>query len=203
MMTHPNALKESASQTAGPYVHLGCVPSVTGKMESQLPELGATMIAEGVQGERIQLSGRVFDGGGEVVKDALIEVWQADHAGLFSSADETPNKSDPNFTGWGRQATGLEDGLFSFETIKPGQVPWPGGGMQAPHIALMIAARGINLALHTRVYFGDETDANAIDPVLLLAGDRAGTMIAEKTAEAKFHINIRLQGEGETVFIDV
>ena len=197
-------LKESPSQTAGPYVHIGCVPTFAG-LESVYPEdLGKSMVNDATRGERIAIGGRVYDGAGAVIRDALIEIWQADADGLFNSVSETRGMADPNFTGWGRQPTDGETGLYRFETVKPGRVPFPDGRLQAPHICVWIVARGINLGLHTRLYFGDEEEANAQDPILarIENADRVKTLIAPREANG-YRFDIRLQGESETVFFDI
>ncbi len=201
-MNKPNALIESASQTAGPYVHIGCVPSAAALLNGAIPDLGAPMISGDASGERVTIKGQILDGDGQPVKDAILEIWQADAEGLFNSPEERRGVSDPNFTGWGRLAVDFDDASFCIETLKPGRIPWPEGGQQAPYLAIMVAARGINLALHTRIYFSDETAANQSDPVLSLAGEGAETMIAQKSAEGVYDFTIRLQGEGETVFLD-
>ncbi len=200
-----SGLHESASQTAGPYVHIGCMPNLAalGAMYGGT-DLGTEMITGEAQGQRIAVGGRVLDGKGAPLTDALLEIWQADHAGLFNSPSETRGAADPAFTGWGRQAADGQTGRFRFDTIKPGRVPWPDGRLQAPHIGLWIVARGINLGLHTRIYFGDEAEANAEDPVLRQIGDpaRAATLIATADRD-RYSIDVYLQGENETVFLDV
>ncbi len=195
--------KESASQTAGPYVHIGCVPSFAG-LEGQGPDLGATMLSDATRGERITVEGHVYDGAGAPLCDALLEIWQADADGLYASPEETRGTADPGFTGWGRRPTDGETGLYRFETIKPGRVPWPDGRMQAPHLSLWLVARGINLGLATRIYFADETEANAEDPVLVRLDPpaRARTLMAERQGDT-YRFNIHLQGPDETVFLDV
>ncbi len=183
-------LKESASQTAGPYVHIGCVPSFAGLGGE---DLGSEMLSGAVEGERIDIEGHVFDGDGVALTDAMLEIWQADSVGGFDN---------PDFPGWGRQPTDGESGLFRFKTIRPGRLEWPGGGLQAPHIAFWIVARGINLGLHTRMYFGDEAGANVEDPVLALVGTRRAGLVAPREGDA-YRFDIHLQGENETVFFDV
>lgn len=204
MMQQLRRLKETASQTAGPYVHIGLTPNLC-EISGVYPEdLGARMVNEKTRGERITVKMRIFDGAGAVIKDALIEIWQADSDGLYNTPAETRGTADPNFTGWGRQASDMETGVFTFETIKPGCVPFPDGCLQAPHLTLWIVARGINLGLHTRMYFSDEETANAQDPVLsrLEHQDRAATLIAPREGDT-YHFDIHLQGEKETVFFDV
>jgi protocatechuate 3,4-dioxygenase alpha subunit len=201
-------LKESASQTAGPYVHIGLAPGAAG-FHIYERELGNDIIAADTPGERITIEGHVYDGAGAPVKDALIEAWQADGNGVH------PHPEDPrhaevarSFRGWARILTDFRTGLFSFETIKPGSVMGRNGRRQAPHISLWIVARGINIGLQTRLYFDDEAEANAADPVLSLIEqeNRRGTLIARReTREGRtvYRFDIRLQGEGETVFFDV
>lgn len=197
-------LKESPSQTAGPYVHIGCVPNFCG-IEGVYPEdLGATMVRPGVKGEQITVTGVVYDGTGTPLKDALIEIWQADADGLHAAGDPRGD-GDPNFTGWGRKAGDYTTGEWSFNTVKPGRVPFPDGRMMAPHITFWIVARGINIGLQTRMYFPDEAEANAEDPVLMRLEhqNRVPTLIAAKLADGCYRFDIRLQGEQETVFFDV
>ncbi|QPH53645.1 protocatechuate 3,4-dioxygenase subunit alpha [Pontivivens ytuae] len=195
--------KESASQTAGPYVHIGCVPSFAG-LKGRGPDLGAAMVTDATRGERITVEGYVYDGAGAPLRDALLEIWQADADGLYASPAETRGTADPVFTGWGRQPTDGETGLYRFETIKPGRVPWPDGRMQAPHLSLWLVARGINLGLATRIYFADEAEANAGDPLLARIDppSRVRTLVAERQGDT-YCFNIHLQGPGETVFLDV
>ncbi len=194
---------ETPSQTAGPYVHIGCTPNASGIAIYQ-GDLGASMKTGPVQGQEITLRGTVFDGEGTPLRDALIEIWQADAAGLFRSANETRGVADPNFLGWGRAATDMTTGGFQFDTVKPGPVPWHDGQMQAPHITMWIVARGINIGLHTRVYFEDET-ANATDPILtqITPPNRAATLIAKKADAGSYQFDIHLQGPNETVFFDI
>ena len=201
-------LKETASQTAGPYIHIGATPNFSGISGIYPEDLGKTMVARGAKGERITIVGHVIDGGGAALKDALVEIWQADAAGLYNSPQEKRGKADPNFTGFGRQPTDLKTGEYRFETIKPGSVPFVDGRPMAPHVTFWLIARGINLGLHTRMYFSDETAANAKCPVLARLEDqsRAKTLIAqrsEKDGKAVYTFDIRLQGEGETVFFDI
>lgn len=198
-------LKESASQTAGPYVHIGCVPSFAGlKGMYGGEDLGKSMITGEAKGERIAIEGHVIDGSGTPLKDAMIEIWQADADGLFNSPTETRGKADPAFTGWGRQPTDGDTGKYRFETIKPGRVPWPDGRMQAPHIVMWVVARGINLGLNTRMYFADEEAANAEDPLLARIEHkvRIPTLIAKRDGDT-YSFDIHLQGDKETVFFDV
>ncbi len=198
------ALIETASQTAGPYVHIGCTPNICG-IAMYGGDLGAVMRTGPVQGEEITITGAVHDGLGAVLKDALVEIWQADAAGLFNTPAERRGKPDPNFTGFGRSAGDMKTGEFTFHTVKPGRVPWPDGRMQAPHASLWIVARGINIGLHTRIYFEDEPDANAADPILsrIEHRARAQSLIARRTAQGLYRFDIHLQGPQETAFLDI
>ena len=203
-MPRQAAFKESASQTAGPYAHIGGMPNFAGIPGVFPGDLGADMIGEGAKGERISITGHIYDGAGDPVRDGILEIWQADASGLFNAPAEHRGTPDPAFSGWGRRATDLETGIYRFDTIKPGQVPAPNGQLQAPHIALWIVARGINIGLLTRMYFGDEVEANAVDPVLtdLADQDRVPTLVAEGKNGA-YTFDIHLQGPRETVFFDI
>lgn len=203
-MQRLNYLRESPSQTAGPYVHIGCTPQFTG-IDVYGPDLGAVMKTGPVRGQEITLRGTVFDGTGTPLRDAMIEIWQPDADGLFPSANETRGQADPNFTGWGRSPGHMDTGEFVFETIKPGQVPWPDGRLQAPHISVWVVARGINIGLHTRIYFEDEADANATDPILsrIEHQNRVPTLLARPEDTANYRFDIHLQGADETIFLDI
>ncbi len=203
-MNRSGTLKESPSQTAGPYVHIGCTPNLAG-LAMYGGDLGAVMKTGPVQGQEITLKGTVYDGDAAALKDAMVEIWQADAAGLFNSANETRGKADPNFTGWGRSAADMQTGEFVFDTIKPGCVPFPDGRLQAPHISVWIVARGINVGLQTRLYFDDEADANATDPLLTHIADeyRVPTLLAKSEGGGVYRFDIHLQGPQETIFLDI
>ncbi|TIU29520.1 MAG: protocatechuate 3,4-dioxygenase subunit alpha [Mesorhizobium sp.] len=196
-------LKESPSQTAGPYVHIGLTPNFCGIGGVYPSDLGSTMVNDQTKGERIDLRIRVLDGTGTPLKDALIEIWQADSNGLYNSPAELRCAADPNFQGWGRQPNDMETGVCLFQTIKPGRVPFRDGRLMAPHITLWIVARGINIGLHTRLYFSDEEEANAEDPILARIEHRVRvpTLIAERQGDT-YVFDVHLQGEKETVFFD-
>lgn len=204
MLQTLNRLKETPSQTAGPYVHIGCVPNFC-EIGGIYPEdLGKTMVNDKTKGERITVRGRVIDGAGAPLRDALIEIWQADAAGLYNSPSEMRGAADPNFTGWGRCPTDMQTGEFVFETIKPGRVPFRDGRLMAPHITFWIVARGINIGLQTRMYFGDEGKANEEDPILQRIEHRVRVPTLMARAEGNtYHFDIHLQGENETVFFDI
>ena len=204
--------RETASQTAGPYVHIGLAPEAAG-FDIFENNFGSVLANEKTKGERIRIEGRVFDGIGTVLKDVLIEIWQANAEGKYAHpGDRQPGKSlDPSFRGWGRSCTDFETGTYSFDTIKPGPVEGRNGRVMAPHINAWIVARGINIGLNTRIYFSDEAEANAKDAVINLIEweARRKTLVAERldrkadSGAAIYRFDIRLQGEGETVFFDV
>jgi protocatechuate 3,4-dioxygenase alpha subunit len=187
------SLQASTSQTVGPFFIIGCT------------WLNRNEIAgEGVAGERVIIEGRVLDGDGKPVPDALLEIWQANSQGKYAHPDDTQNKPvEPNFQGFGRIPTD-DDGKFRFTTIKPGPVSDPDGKPQAPHLAVSVFARGLLRRLVTRMYFPDERE-NSADYVLnLVEPERRGTLIAKKGLSAgKLEWNVVLQGENETVFFDV
>ena len=201
-------LKESPSQTAGPYVHIGTNPNwveITGVWNE---DLGLVLVGPETKGERIVIKGRVLDGAGDPLKDALIEIWQADAEGLYNSPQEKRGKADPNFVGWGRHPADGTTGEYRFETIKPGRVPYKDGRLMAPHITVWIVARGINIGLHTRMYFSDEEAANADCPVLasITHKARVPTLVATRAEEnglPTYTFDIHIQGEKETVFFDI
>ena len=204
-----NYLEETPSQTAGPYVHIGLIPRQAG-FEIFDNDFGNVLADGRVNGERIRIEGRVFDGLGEPLRDVLIEIWQANAAGKYNhSADQQDKPADEHFRGWGRAGSDFTSGIYSFETIKPGPVVGRKGHRpMAPHVNFWIVARGINIGLNTRMYFSDEIEANAADPVLNLIEhpSRRETLIAqreERGTEVIYNFDIRLQGQGETVFFDV
>ncbi|WEZ85626.1 protocatechuate 3,4-dioxygenase subunit alpha (plasmid) [Rhizobium sp. 32-5/1] len=204
MVQYLDLLKETASQTAGPYVHIGCMPNFAGISGVYETDLGSAMVNDRTLGQRITVRGRVIDGAGTPLKDAMIEIWQADASGLYNSPSDLRGTADPDFTGWGRCPTSTETGGYVFETIKPGRVPFKDGRLMAPHITFWIVARGINIGLQTRLYFPEESEANASDPLLLRIEhrQRAETLIASVEGSV-YTFDIHLQGEKETVFLDI
>ena len=189
------------SQTIGPFFH-----------RALLHQGWNDLAARGAAGERVAIEGRVLDGDGAPVSDAMVEIWQANAAGRYDHPEDLQQEDrqtrplDPNFHGFGRTATD-PDGRFRLRTIKPGRVPGIGGAPQAPHINVSIFARGLLKRLVTRIYFPGEP-LNEADPLLsALPADRRVTLIARVAdggaAERVLHFDIVLQGDNETVFLDV
>ncbi|WP_293574380.1 protocatechuate 3,4-dioxygenase subunit alpha [Phaeobacter sp.] len=190
-------LSETASQTAGPYVHIGLSPNAAG-FDIYDKELGADIAGPNAKGQRIRVEGTVWDGQGESVKDVLIEIWQPNSDGNFAHSDAVEDA----FRGWGRVISDFDTGAWGFDTVRPGA-----SGQEAPHLNLWIVARGINVGLHTRMYFPDDSDAHLTDPVLNnLDHDQRATLVAAGDATsdlATYRFDIRLQGDAETVFFDI
>lgn len=188
------------SQTVGPFFHFSLTPKPYGYAEIATNDL----LTEDAAGERIRIEGRVLDGDGQPVPDALIEIWQADGEGRYAHTADSRARPNTRFRGFGRSDCD-SDGRFRFTTVKPGAVPGPNGGAQAPHINIGIFARGLLNRLFTRLYFEGEP-ANAGDPILaLVPEDARGTLIARRSGGAgdpTYTFEIRLQGKNETVFFD-
>ena len=178
------SLHATTSQTVGPYLHIGLTWLIIEKLAPA-----------GVPGERISIEGRVIDGDGKPVNDALVEIWQADSRGIYGGK---------RFRGFGRCATDV-NGAFRFHTIKPGRAAGPDGKLQAPHIGVNVFMRGQLKQLVSRIYFAGDP-ANAKDPVLALVPEkRRATLIATKVPgnTGLLRWNVILQGRDETVFFDV
>jgi protocatechuate 3,4-dioxygenase alpha subunit len=185
-------LHATTSQTVGPFFSIG----LTRLRKSDL-------VGSGISGGKITIAGRVLDGEGKAVPDALLEIWQANSHGKYAHPEDTQNKPiEQGFQGYGRIGVD-ENGGFSFTTVKPGAVPGPNGKMQAPHIAVSVFARGLQLRLVTRIYFPEEV-SNSNDYVLnLVEPARRSTLLARKTAVGDaLEWNVILQGIDETVFFD-
>jgi protocatechuate 3,4-dioxygenase alpha subunit len=181
------------SQTVGPYFAIG-LPFADGPL----------IVPDGTAGA-FRITGTVHDGRGELIPDYLIEFWQPDPEGRFADIYGYGEASTlPGFRGFGRFGVEDGDGTYELVTVKPGRVPAAGGdGLQAPHIDVTLFARGMLSRVVTRLYFADEPQANAEDPVLAtVPADRRGTLLAQPTADG-YRFDIRLQGPGETVFFDV
>jgi protocatechuate 3,4-dioxygenase alpha subunit len=187
-------LVTTPGQTVGPFFALGL----------DRPEW-SDLTRNNPAGEPITIEGRVLDGDGAPVPDALIELWQANAAGRYDHvADEqTDKKLDPNFLGYGRVATDPR-GRFKVTTIKPGPVPGRGNALQAPHINVAFFARGLLRQLHTRIYFSDEP-ANASDPLLAAIDDDGvrQTLVARRGGGSAYRFDFVLQGKNETAFLDI
>ncbi|WP_282038935.1 protocatechuate 3,4-dioxygenase subunit alpha [Halomonas alimentaria] len=209
-MNQPNSrptselmLRETASQTAGPYVHIGLALAAAGN-PTRDEEIWNEMARPEAEGEHIEVVGTVIDGNGDLVRDAFIEAWQADANGEYQREFDLKKP----FNSFGRTATTFDHGSeWTLKTVKPGPVVHASGQAQAPHINLSIFARGINIHLQTRLYFDDEVEANATCPVLsrIESPTRRQTLIArreEVDGKVRYRLDIRLQGEGETVFFD-
>lgn len=199
-------LRETAAQTAGPFVHIGLAPGAAG-FDIYSHELGHDICGPNAEGARIRVEGVVLDGMGAPIKDVLLEVWQANAAGHYAHA-EGGGPVEEGFRGWGRVIPDFETGKWSFDTVKPGPTPGREGRVQAPHLNVWLVARGINIGLNTRMYFADEMTANAQDPVLNLIEweNRRSTLIAaraDREGQPVFQFEIRLQGPDETVFFDI
>lgn len=199
-------LKETPSQTAGPYVHIGLAPGAAG-FDIYERELGRDIAGPNARGERIRVEGLVIDGTGSPIKDVMLEAWQANAEGRYAHPEGGGSVED-GFRGWGRVITDFDTGEWGFDTVKPGSAMGRLGRMMAPHINLWIVARGINIGLHTRMYFDDEPEANAADPVISLIEweNRRQTLLAkrvERGTEIVYRFDIRVQGGNETVFFDI
>jgi protocatechuate 3,4-dioxygenase, alpha subunit len=188
--------KETPSQTVGPFYAIGLTRQPMNNL-----------VKESTEGQRIRIEGQVFDGDGVAIPDVMVEIWQANAYGRYNHPHDKQEKPlDPAFTGWGRSGTD-EKYFYGFETIKPGPVPGAGDTVQAPHVNVVIFARGMLVHAYTRIYFADEP-ANANDPVLnsIKNKKRRRTLIASPGMEygkTVYRFDIRLQGENETVFFDM
>lgn len=188
------------SSTVGPYFLYGLVPSTYGGTDI----IFNSLLTPDVSGERIRIEGRIFDGDGAVIPDAMVEIWQADAEGKLNHAAGAKAGANTAFKGFGRSPTNAE-GDYLFETIRPGPVAGPNGNPQAPHIAVNVFARGVLRHLTTRIYFSDEK-ANAEDAILgLVPADRRDTLIAkrhDRDGAIVYRFDIHLQGDNETVFFE-
>lgn len=195
-------LPETPSQTAGPYVHIGLALEAAGN-PPRAQEIWSELAKPNALGEHILLLGNVFDGNGHLVRDSFLEIWQANHEGVYDRAFDV----EKSFNSFGRTATTFDAGEWTLKTVKPGVVKNAAGVPMAPHINVSLFARGINVHLHTRIYFEDEAEANKLDPVLNLIEQpqRRETLIAKRCevdGQLAYRFDIRIQGEGETVFFD-
>jgi protocatechuate 3,4-dioxygenase alpha subunit len=188
------SLQATTSQTVGPYLHIGLTWLINDKLAGP-----------GTRGEAMTIQGRVLDGDGKPVNDALLELWQANADGKYASPEDRQDRPiDEGFRGFGRVATD-DNGAFRFHTIKPGRVPGAEGKLQAPHVAANIFMRGQLKQLVTRIYFPGDP-ANAEDEVLaLVPAERRDTLIARPIPgkAGVYEWNVILQGKDETVFFDI
>lgn len=179
------------SQTVGPYLAIAL----------PWPD-GPFVVAPGADGA-ISVRGLLLDGAGEPVPDGMVETWQAGPDGRFAHPDDPRGGGDRSFRGFGRCATD-PGGRWRVVTVKPGAVPAPGGGTYAPHLNVSVFCRGLLDRVVTRIYFGDEVEANAADPLLSAVDPgRRSTLVAEPAGAGEYRLDIWLQGERETVFLDV
>lgn len=184
-------MKQTPSQTVGPYFAYGLTAQ---QYHYPLGQIADGAMAPEETKDRIRIHGRVFDGEGAIIPDALIEFWQADRQGRYGA---------PGFSGFGRQGTGTDaQGRFVFDTIKPGATAGA-----APFVTIVLFMRGLLTHVYTRLYFSDEATANAADPVLAtVPAERRGTLIAAREETANgigYHFDIHMQGRNETVFFDL
>lgn len=195
-------LPETPSQTAGPYVHIGLALAAAGNPTRE-QEIWNEMAKDNAPGQQIILIGNVYDGNGHLVRDSFLEFWQANHEGVYDPVYDV----EKPFNCFGRTATTFDAGEWTLKTVKPGVVKNAAGVPMAPHINVSLFARGINIQLQTRIYFEDEAEANAADPVLNLIEhvERRATLVAKRCevdGKLAYRFDIRIQGEGETVFFD-
>jgi protocatechuate 3,4-dioxygenase alpha subunit len=196
-------LKPTGQETLGPFYPVRAPTSHDTDLTHYPGHKGGRAL-----GQVIQLTGRVLDTSGRPLPKAALTVWQANAAGRYNHPDDTQTDKplDPKFHGFGRAATDAE-GRFRITTIRPGPVPGRGNALQAPHINVVLFARGLLKHLHTRIYFADEP-ANATDPLLSSIEDEAvrGTLLARRAeggSPKRYHFDIVMQGENETAFLDI
>jgi len=176
---------QTPSQTIGPFFGYA------------LPYVGGPELVPAHLPTAITLFGTVFDGAGDPIPDALIEIWQADEKGVLPEALGSLDRDGREFTGFGRCPT-TRAGHYGFTTVKPGPVEG-----KAPYILVTVFARGMPIHLFTRVYFADEIDLNAADAVLgAIPEERRSTLLAVQEKSGEYRFDIRIQGDGETVFLD-
>ncbi|NLO55331.1 MAG: protocatechuate 3,4-dioxygenase subunit alpha [Gammaproteobacteria bacterium] len=198
------SMKQTPSQTVGPYFAYGLTAQQYRYANTQIAD--NQLVKGQVAGERIRITGQVFDGNGAAVDDALIEIWQANAAGRFNHPlDQRSTRTlDTDFLGYGRCGTGTSSDLsFSFDTIKPGAAQ----AGHAPFITVVVFMRGLLSHAYTRLYFSDEASANQADPVLSkVAEPRRATLLAQRKETGtgpEYQFDIHMQGAEETVFFDV
>jgi len=188
-----SALVPAPSQTSGPFLSIGLLRD----------HVGPSVVSED-DPRAIRIRGRLLDGNGDPVPDGLIEIWQANAAGRYAHEEDTRTDVplEDGFRGFGRSGT-VDDGWFEFVTVKPGRVPAPDGELQAPHLVVLVFARGLLKHLVTRLYFPDEADANTADPILSELDETERATLIARAEDGGLRFDIRLQGDGETTFFAV
>ncbi len=194
-------LKQTPSQTVGPYFAYGLTAPQYGYAHDAIA--GPTLTEDDTPGARIRVEGIVYDGNGDPISDAMVEIWQADSSGRYQHPED-PRRPNAKFVGFGRCGTGTdEQNRFWFDTVKPGAAEEG----HAPHLNMILFARGMLVHAYTRVYFSDEEAANAADPVLsTVPEERRATLIAKREdtpTGTLYRFDIHMQGDDETVFFDV
>jgi protocatechuate 3,4-dioxygenase alpha subunit len=181
------------SQTAGPYLSIGLLRDVI-----------TPHVVDPADPRAIRIRGTLLDGAGDPVPDGMIETWQANPAGRYNHPvdDRVEPPLEEGFLGFGRSGT-VDAGRFEIVTVKPGPVPWPEGGLQAPHLEVGVFARGLLKRAVTRLYFPDEEEANAADPVLSRLDEAARSTLVAVAEDGGLRFDIRLQGPGHTTFFAV
>jgi protocatechuate 3,4-dioxygenase, alpha subunit len=184
-------LPPTPSQTIGPFFAVALIWAD-----------GPEVVPAGTPGA-VRIGGRVLDGAGEPVPDALVETWQADPAGRFAHPDDPRGPGAGGFRGFGRCATDAQ-GRWAVGTVKPGPFPAPDGGVEAPHLDVSVFARGLLHRVVTRIYFPDEAEANAADPLLASIPDPAvrDRLVADPDGDG-LRFDIHLQGDRETPFLAI
>jgi protocatechuate 3,4-dioxygenase alpha subunit len=186
-------LLPAPSQTSGPFLSIGLLRE----------HIGSSLVAEN-DPRAIRIRGRLLDGNGDPVPDGMVEIWQANAAGRYAHPDDlrTDIPLEEGFVGFGRSGT-VDDGWFEFVTVKPGRVPAPDGELQAPHLVVLVFARGLLKQLVTRLYFPDEQDANASDPILSEVDEAERATLIAQPEDGGLRFDIHLQGDRETTFFAV
>ena len=186
-------LLPAPSQTSGPFLSIGLLRD----------HIGSSVVSDD-DPRAIRIRGRLLDGNGEAVPDGMIEIWHANAAGRYAHPEDTRTDIpvEEGFLGFGRSGT-VDDGWFEFVTVKPGRVPAPDGELQAPHLVVLVFARGLLKQLVTRLYFPDESEANTSDPVLSELDESERATLIAQAEDGGLRFDIHLQGDGETTFFAV
>ncbi|MDC1087618.1 protocatechuate 3,4-dioxygenase subunit alpha [Alphaproteobacteria bacterium] len=185
--------KETPFQTAGPFLHIGCMPNFIGIEGIYNSDIGSNPFPDKQSEDLIKITGSIFDGKGEALDDVLLETWQSDENGKYSGV-----------CGFARFVPDKITKKFSLFTVKPGPVKNFDGKLQSPHIVLSISSRGLNMSLNTRIYFDDDNLKN--DPLISFIRENhndGSSLIAEKIDKKNYLFNVFLQGDKETIFLDL